>query len=152
MAKPAGQRQQTSLRRAFTVWIQRVILADSEADTATEQIIELDEVRTMLAQRVQQWKQQWREGGFAEGLKQGREQGLEQGLEQGVTKGLIQGERLLLIRQSRLRFDTTTANALAPLLDRVSDPELLAQIGEWMIQAASGEELLARVTGLLDAH
>jgi hypothetical protein len=138
------QPQQTSLRRAFTVWIRRVILADT--DTASEPMIELDEVRTMLAQRVQQWKQQWREGGYAEGLEQGREQGLEQGREQG-----LQSERVMLLRQSRVRFDTMTANALAPLLEQIHDPERLAQIGEWLIQLDSGEALLARVKGMLDA-
>ena len=138
---------QTRLRRAFTVWIQRVILADSASEAVTESIIELDEVRTMLAQRVQEWKQQWRKDGFAEGM----EQGLEQGLEQGVAQGRIQGERLMLIRQSRLRFGAMTADALAPLLDRVDDPESLAQIGEWIIQCPSGEVFLARVRAMLDA-
>ena len=63
--------RQTSLRRAFTVWIQRVILADS-SDTPREPLIELDEVRTMLAQRVQQWKQAWRAEGLAAGRRAGR--------------------------------------------------------------------------------
>jgi len=68
--------EQTRLRRAFTVWIQQVILAYHNASEAvTESIVELDEVRTMLAQRVQEWKQQWREEGRAEGLEQGLEQG-----------------------------------------------------------------------------
>jgi len=39
--------QQTLLRRAFTVWIQRVILADSAPEAVTESIVELDEVRTI---------------------------------------------------------------------------------------------------------
>jgi len=59
------QPQQSQLRRAFTVWIRRVVLTDSTADTAAEPIIELDEVRTMLAQRVRQWEQDWRERSFA---------------------------------------------------------------------------------------
>ncbi|NJN47503.1 MAG: transposase [Candidatus Competibacteraceae bacterium] len=134
--------QQTGLRRTCTVWIRRVILADT--DTASKPIIELDEVRTMLAQRVQQWKQQWRDGGFAEGL--------EQGLEQGVTQGLLQGERALLLRQSRLRFDAVTADTLAPHLEQISDPEQLAQISDWIIQCRSGEELVARVRGILEAN
>ena len=85
-----------------------MILADSAPEAVTESIIELDEVRTMLAQRVQEWKQQWREDGFAEGDR---------------SEDVTQGERLVLIRQSRLRFAALTADALAPLLERVDDPE-----------------------------
>ena len=78
----------------------------------------------MLAQRVQQWKQEWRAEGLAEGLK---------------------NERSTLLRQARLRFDAETADALAPLLASVNDPEHLTQIGEWIILCTSGEELLNRV-------
>ncbi len=137
--------QQTNLRRAFTVWIQRVILADS-SDAAREPLIELDEVRTMLAQQVQQWKQEWRAEGLAEGLAEGRAEGLTEGLAKGV-----QNERATLIRQARLRFDTNTADALAPLLESVNDPEQLTQIGEGIILCASGEELLDRVRTLAGA-
>ena len=141
---------QTRLRRAFTVWIQRVILADSAPEAVTESIIELDEVRTMLAQRVQEWKQQWRKDGFAEGREDGFAEGIEQGLEQGVAAGL-KSERLMLVRLSRLRFGALIADALAPLLEPVDDPEALAQIGEWIIQCTSGEAFLARVRERLDA-
>ena len=137
--------QQTRLRRAFTVWIQRVILAERAPEAVTESLIELDEVRTMLAQRVQEWKHQWRQEGFAEGLEQGLEQGLERGLERGVTQGRLQGERQMLVRQSRFRFGAPSAEALAPLLDQVEDPEALAQVGAWIIQCASGEDLLRQV-------
>ena len=82
----------------------------------------------MLAQRVQQWKQEWR----AEGLAAGRAEGLK-------------NERSTLLRQARLRFDAETADALAPLLASVNDPEHLTQIGECIILCASGEELLNRV-------
>ncbi len=129
--------QQTSLRRAFTIWIQRVILAESN-DTPREPLIELDEVRTMLAQRVQQWKQEWRAEGLAAGRAEGRAEGLK-------------NERSTLLRQARLRFDVETADTLAPLLASVNDPEHLTQIGEWIILCASGEELLNRVQARVDA-
>lgn len=128
--------EQTRLRRAFTVWIQRVILADRAPEAVTESLIELDEVRTMLAQRVQEWKQQWRAEGHAEGHAEGRAEELK-------------NERFILLRQAHLRFASTTADALAPLLEQVQTPEPLAQIGEWIIQCPSGEEFLARVQALL---
>ncbi len=90
----------------------------------------------MLAQRVKQWEQDWRERSFAAGVKQGIEQ----------------GERQTFMRQARLRYGPATADTLALLLDRISDTEQLAQIGEWIIQCEVSEDLLARVSGLLESH
>ena len=132
--------QQAGLRRSFTIWIQRVILADHSA-IPHESLLELEEVHTMLAQRVQQWKQEWR----AEGLAEGRAEGLEKGLEKG-----LQNERSTFLRMVRLRFDVETATALTPLLERVTDSEQLAQIGEWIILCATSEELLDRVRTLVN--
>ena len=123
--------QQTSLRRAFSVWIQRVILAN-HSDIPREPLIELEEVHTMLAQRVEQWKQEWR----AEGLAEGRAEGL-------------QNERSAFLRQAQLRFGTETVTALTPLLECVTDPEQLTQVGEWIILCATGEDLLDRTRTLV---
>ena len=86
----------------------------------------------MLAQRVEQWKQEWR----AEGLAEGRAEGL-------------QNERSAFLRQAQLRFGTETVTALTPLLERVTDPEQLTQVGEWIILCASGEDLLDRTRTLV---
>ena len=83
----------------------------------------------MLAQRVQQWKQEWRAEGLAEGL---------------------QNERSMLLRMVDLRFGAETVTVLMPLLERVTDPEQLTQVGEWIILCATGEELLDRVRTLVD--
>ena len=99
----------------------------------------------MLAQRVQQWKQAWRAEGLAEGLAEGRAEGRAEGLAKGLSN-----ERSTLLRQARLRFDAETADALAPLLEPVNDPEELTQIGEWIILCASGEDLLNRVRARVD--
>ena len=95
----------------------------------------------MLAQRVQQWKQEWRAEGLAEGLAEGRAEGRAEGLK---------NERSTLLHMVRLRFDAETADALAPLLEPVNDPEELTQIGEWIILCASGEDLLNRVRARVD--
>ncbi|MBE2295035.1 MAG: hypothetical protein IAF00_08780 [Phycisphaerales bacterium] len=51
----------------------------------------------------------------------------------------------MLLRQVQLRFDAETATALASLLERVTDPEQLTQVGEWIILCVTGEDLLDRV-------
>ena len=100
-----------------------------------------------LEQGLERGLEQGREQGLERGLEQGLEQGLERGLTQGLERGLTQGleqERALLSRQAARKFDARTASRLAALLDGIADPERLAEIGEQVIDCATGAELLAR--------
>ena len=89
----------------------------------------------MLAERAKQWTEQW----FAEGLEEGLERGRAQGLEQGLER-----QRNMAVRQARLKFGDAAAERLSPLLDRIADPTVLAQVGDWVIQCGDATELLAR--------
>ena len=62
----------------------------------------------------------------------------------GERKGLAQGMRKLLRTQAARRFGPTTATRLAPLLADIRDNEELEQVGEWIVDCADGEELIAR--------
>ena len=75
-------------------------------------------------------------GALALEVAEGREQGLKEGIEQ---------ERRLLSRQAARKFEAETAPRLSALLERVADPERLAEVGEWIIACETEEELLARV-------
>ena len=44
------------------------------------------------------------------------------------------------------KFDDDTAQRLAVLLEQTSDPDLLAQVGDWIIECETGAELLDRVS------
>jgi predicted transposase YdaD len=121
-----------SLRRAFTVWIKRVLLPARLPDVSLPEVQDLVEVQTMLAERVIEWTQQWK----AEGLQQGRQEGLQQGRAE---------ERTLLLRLARIRFGEACAEALAPLLEARDDPEELASVGEWLVTAATSEDFLTRI-------
>ena len=105
-----------------------------------EPLPRLEEVRTMLAEQVREWTAEW--------VAEGREQGLKEGIEQGIERGRSE-ERRLLCRQAARKFDTETAPRLAALLDRLSDPERLAQVGDWIIECGTEAELLARVQDAL---
>lgn len=75
--------------------------------------------------------------------------------EQGLQKGIVQARqesRLMLIRQAHVKFGAETANALLGLLERINDAEQLAQVGEWILQCPSGEDLLAQVRELVESH
>src|SRR5438046_1020690 len=67
--------QDDSLRRAFTVWLRRVLLPARLPDVEIPDVYDLVEMHTMLAERVIEWTQQWKEQGLQEGLQQGLQQG-----------------------------------------------------------------------------
>ena len=77
---------------------------------------------------------EWREAAVAEGLAQG-----------------IANERALLRRIAARRFGVAAGDSLATLLMREEDSERLAMIGDLIVDAANGEELLRRGRSLL-AH
>jgi Putative transposase, YhgA-like len=121
---------QESLRRAFTIWLRRVLLPARLPAVVMPEVQDLTEVQSMLAERVVEWTQQWKEEGFRQGLQQG-----------------LAAERALLLRLVRRRFGEACAQALAPLLEARSDPNALEEIGEWIITCDTGEAFLARVRG-----
>lgn len=83
--------EQTSLRRAFTVWINRVLLPVRLPGQEVPKVNELMEVETMLAERVKEWTREWKEEGIQLGLQKGRQEGRQE--------GLCQALKLLLVRR-----------------------------------------------------
>ena len=131
----------------FLRWVDEVLMPLRFPDADRGPIEDLKERMTMLAERAKQWTEQW----FAEGHQAGRREGLEQGLEQGLQEGLLQGRRELVqssrnmaVRQARLKFGDVAAKRLSPLLDRIADPAVLAEVGDWVIQCSDAADLLAR--------
>ena len=70
-------------------------------------------------------------------VAEGRESGLKEGIEQGIEQ--------VLCRQAERKFTAATVLRLSALLDRLTDPERLVQVGDWIIECETEEELLARV-------
>jgi len=54
---------QASLRRAFTVWLKRVLLPGRMPGVDFDNLNELQEVKSMLAERVIEWTEQWERSG-----------------------------------------------------------------------------------------
>ncbi len=57
--KPGGPRAKTA-RRAFTVWLKRVLLTGRMPGVDFNKLNELHEVRSMLAERVVEWTEEWK--------------------------------------------------------------------------------------------
>ncbi|MCG5534704.1 Rpn family recombination-promoting nuclease/putative transposase [Ectothiorhodospira mobilis] len=128
--------EQTDLRRAFVVWIRRVLLphrAPGMELPELNDLQELHEVHTMLAERIKKWPERWRQ----EGLEQGLEQGLERGLEQGRE----QGTRRMLARQIVKKYGAIPTWAQARL-DQAG-PEQLETWADAILEAETLEALLS---------
>ena len=116
------------LRRAFVEWVRQVVLPGRFPGAAPPVAQALEGGGAMLAESVKEWTEQW----FREGLERGRAE-----------------ERALLCRLAARKFDAETAERLSGLLDRLTDPERLAEVGDWIIECGTGADLLDR-TGRLD--
>ena len=84
-----------SLRRAFTVWICRVLMPARFGDEKLPEIDNLEEVNTMLAETVKQWPKQW----MAEGIEKGKIEGKIEGKVEDAIKMLEKGLEVSLISE-----------------------------------------------------
>ena len=130
------------LKELMLLWAQRVSQRRLNLDLGIEDMAEVDrlhesgDLEVFFTERALAEREKLRSEGRAEGI----ERGIERGLEQGIA-----AERDLLRRQATRKFDAGTAERLAGLLSRIDDPEGLAAAGDWIIECASGDELIARV-------
>ena len=86
----------------------------------------------------------YKAGLLAQGIEQGRVQGIEQGIEWGIKQGLADGEQRALCRVAARRFGDDDAERLRPLLRRVP-VDGLPQVGDWLVDCETGEEVIRRV-------
>ena len=123
--------RETGLHQVFLDWVRQLAerLAPSGGDVPP--VRTLEELKMTLVERVAEWPKQW----LREGVKQGIEQGLAQ-------------QRALLRRQAALRFGAETASGVSEAVERIADPEGLAAAGDWLVQADTGDELVARLMQL----
>ena len=73
---------------------------------------------------------------------------LEKGVKKGVMKGIEKGierDRELMHRMVSRRFGPGTAEQLLPVLERISDPEGIAQVADAVIECETAEDFLRRV-------
>jgi predicted transposase/invertase (TIGR01784 family) len=89
----------TELRRSFTTWLVKVLLPARVPGTTIPGVADLQEVKSMLAERVVEWTQEWKQEGLEEGLKEGHRIGLQQAREENLGKA-----RGVLVRDLERRF------------------------------------------------
>ena len=91
-----------------------------------------------LGENIDEYVEQRIESAFKRGVAEGVEANLERELRRG---------RAMLSRQAARKFDAETVARFAALLEGIDDPEHFADIGEDLVDCATGAELLARIEG-----
>lgn len=112
----------TSLRRAFTVWVRRVLLRRMVPGEVVPEVNELEEVNAMLAERVRQWTEDWK----------------KEGLEKGRMEGQAAMLQFLLLQRFGNMLDQTIQDRL-----RNAQPEQLETWAGRILDARSIEEVFA---------
>ena len=84
---------------------------------------------------------------FAERRHAYQERYRNEGIEQGEARG-IAAERTLLQRQASRKFGTDPDGRLTALLADIGNTDMLATVGEWIIDCDTLEELIGRLEGL----
>ncbi|SDW04067.1 Rpn family recombination-promoting nuclease/putative transposase [Thiocapsa roseopersicina] len=119
--------EQTSLRRAFTVWFSRVFLPRRLPGVQIDSMNDLHEVRSMLAERIESWTDQW------------KREGLEQGLEQGHAQGRQAEAQRLVLRQLQRRLGPLTPSQQTRIAALTLDT--LEALGEDLLEFTAAPDL-----------
>ena len=131
-----GELSDAGLRRAVWEWVVRQARRDG---------VDLEEVdvegtyfRSRIGDNFRRATQAW----FAEGRAEGVEEGLRRGREQ---------QRALLMRQVATKFGAGVSARVGPVLARIVDPELLAEVADGLLASATETELVARIEAVAAA-
>lgn len=131
------QPDEEPLRRAFESWLQGVVLPRLKMQPEEIPIrLTLEEIETMLAERIDEWNRQLEKQGIEKGMEKGMEKGIQQGIQQGRQEGLQRGEAKALLRLLEKKFgglDPGTRDHITQ-----ADPDLLL---DWIDRAATATRL-----------
>ena len=149
------EQEDEKLTRVFATWLTAVLRMPSRFRSVEQDPpARLKEAHTMLEETVQEWTREWVEQGVergrAEGIEQGRAEGIEQGRAEGIEQRRAEGieqRRAEGIEQAHAAVPSASGEGLAAALAGVTDPDRLAQVGDWIIECETAADLLARVRG-----
>ena len=113
--------EQAELRRAFGTWLSQVLLPARLPGITVPGVMDLKEVKSMLAERVMEWTRQWEQEGFQKGHEKDLEEArsaLVEAIEQrfGPVPEIIR-QRIAAMGSVREIVLATARAATAPSLD-----------------------------------
>jgi predicted transposase YdaD len=136
------------LKRMFALWIRATLMRKQNYSISLPQIDDLQEIKVMLADRLEEWahgyiaegelkgKQQGLQEGKQQGLQEGLQEGKLQGLQEGELNGLQKGEMLALQRLLAKRFGVIPMEIVA-LISQAP----LEDIERWFDRAIDAQHL-----------
>ena len=119
------------LRDTVARWLKRLNESYNLDLPGMEELLTMQDV-TVLTSRLDETIEGWHRDAVAKGRAEG-----------------IARERALLRRQAAQRFGGETAERVGALLEGVADWDLLGSVGEWIVDARSGDQLADRVADLV---
>ena len=125
-----------------TVWEWAVRRARRDGLVLEEVDMEGTYFRSRIGENMRRATQAW----FAEGRAEGRVEGVEEGLRRGLEQ-----QRALLMRQVTTKFGAGASARVGPVLARIADPELLAEVADGLLASATETELVARIEAVAAA-
>ena len=138
-----GEPGLAELRRSFTSWLVAVLLPGRVPGITIPQVADLQEVKSMLAERVMEWTEKWKQ----EGLEEGRREGIRKGLQKGIQKGRqeerqegLESARGVLLRGLESRFGPLPPG-LRQRVDAISSIEELTELSLRVGSASSLADL-----------
>ena len=129
------------LRRAFTVWLGRVVLKRSGITEDISELHDLREVDAMLEERAAQWKDDYIRQGVLMGLAEGRMEGLAEGRMEGLAEGEARGIGLTLRDFLETRFGHLPPSLVSSIA-ALSDVDTLRALALSAYRAESLEAFL----------
>ena len=107
---------------------------------------DLDVEGTYFRSRIGENMRRATEAWFAEGVAQGRTEGVEEGLQRGLEQ-----QRALLMRLVATKFGTGASTRVGPVLARIADPGLLAEVADGLLASATETEFVSRTEAVVAA-
>lgn len=135
---PSQQHKQ--LRQIFSIWISRMLKVKFKNDPIPE-FQDLNEVDTMLSERIDDWMEDWKQKGLQEGRQEGLHEGLQQGLEQGLEQGKTLEARSLLLKLGQLKFGNLSEHIQNKL--QTADLATLERWAESILTATTPDDWLS---------
>ena len=140
IARQLKAEDERDLAESFGMWVEGVL--KPRLGVQPPSMTELMEEPPMLAETLDEWAEEK----FRQGQMKGMQRGMERGMQRGRAEGL-ERERALLLRLTQRRFGADVSEALSKLLKGVEDPDRLTEVGDWVVDCATGRELLKRAGG-----
>ncbi|GAB1409275.1 Rpn family recombination-promoting nuclease/putative transposase [Desulfovibrionales bacterium] len=123
--------QSRSLRRAFAVWVQRIVRQRLEEDATLPEVTELEEVLEMLTEQLPLFNEKW----IAQGRMEGRME--------GEAQGLMKGQATILKHQIAAKFGDQVFQRTVQEHVQNATPEQLALWAERILFARTIDEVFS---------